>query len=305
MLTVELLRSNAALSALSQEQLEAIVTLSKNDEESVIGKRIGELHGQYDKDILSVTGVEKNGTEKTYDYLKRVLADYKDNSGKVSQLETLLQESKTKLAEYEAKADPQLAQKLKDEKALTARLQAELNTAKALVDTTKADYEAKIKGYKIDAAYDKVFAGLSFRPDISEAVQDALKNAAKAEIAAKGTLDFDEVSRQVILRNSDGEIVRNAANGLNPSTLEELVKSTSIKDVLQVKKVGAGSNPQGKQGAGNAVLLDLSGAKTQIDADKAITNYLTSKGLSVDEEEYWTQLQQIRLDNKVAELPIR
>ena len=50
-LTAAILRANAGLAALSDEQLGIIEELSRNDENTVIGARIGELQGQYDNDV--------------------------------------------------------------------------------------------------------------------------------------------------------------------------------------------------------------------------------------------------------------
>ena len=63
-LTSEILRANAATAALTDEQINAIVTLSQNDEDSVIGQKTGEIYGGLDNDILSASGIAKNGTEK-------------------------------------------------------------------------------------------------------------------------------------------------------------------------------------------------------------------------------------------------
>ena len=72
MLTREILIANAALAGLTDEQIAAITTLSANDENSVIAKKTGEIYGGLDADILAASGIAKNGTEKTFDYAKRV-----------------------------------------------------------------------------------------------------------------------------------------------------------------------------------------------------------------------------------------
>ena len=54
MITIDMLNQNAALSALTDAQKAAIAELSKNDEATAIGTKIGALHGQYDADILSL-----------------------------------------------------------------------------------------------------------------------------------------------------------------------------------------------------------------------------------------------------------
>lgn len=58
-LTREILVANAALSGLTDEQINAITTLSQNDENSVIAKKTGEIYGNLDADILTASGVEK------------------------------------------------------------------------------------------------------------------------------------------------------------------------------------------------------------------------------------------------------
>lgn len=308
MLTVETLRANQVLAGLSAEQLTAIATMSKNDEEVTIGKRIGELHGSYDNDILSVTSIAKNEGEKSYDYLKRVLNDYKGKAAKVEDLKNKLRESEQKAADLQKQVDggnSEIAKQLKDEKDLTASLRQQLEAKTTELDNAKKDYDAKLLEQRVSVAFDAVFNGLTFRQDITDPVKAAMKSAAKAEVLAKGSLSFDEERGELVLRNDKGEIVRNQANNMNPYTLAELVAETSIKDVLQQQKSGNGSTPpSGGAGGGNQNLLDLSAAKTQADADELISSHLTAKGFTVDSGEYWEQFQQIRTDNNVSALPM-
>ena len=77
MLTIEMLRQSSDLAGLTDNQLNAIAEMSRNDENTVIGTKIGALHGQYDTDILDITGIKKKDGEKSYDYAKRVLGEYK------------------------------------------------------------------------------------------------------------------------------------------------------------------------------------------------------------------------------------
>ena len=88
MLTREILIANAALSGLTDEQIAAITTLSANDENSVIAKKTGEIYGGLDADILAASGIAKNGTEKTFDYAKRVVAEFKTKAESASALQT-------------------------------------------------------------------------------------------------------------------------------------------------------------------------------------------------------------------------
>ena len=69
MLTAELINGN--ITGLSEEQVSAIVELSRNDENQVIGQRIGEIYRELDNTIAASTGIAREGAEKTYAYLKR------------------------------------------------------------------------------------------------------------------------------------------------------------------------------------------------------------------------------------------
>ena len=83
---------------------------------------------------------------------------------------------------------------------------------------------------------------------------------------------------------------------------------TSLKDVIDTgrNQPGGGTKPTGGSGgAGGSSVLDLSGIKTQIEADKAIENYLLSTGLTRDNVEFGNKVLEIRNENNVSELPIR
>ena len=66
-----MLVADAVLNGLTDEQKNAIVLMSKNDEETVIGNRFREVYNQLDATIAKETGIARNGDEKTYLYLER------------------------------------------------------------------------------------------------------------------------------------------------------------------------------------------------------------------------------------------
>ena len=81
MLTREIITANAVLAKLTEEEINAIVTLSQNDENAVIGARIGEIYRQMDTTIAEATGVARNGDEKTYLYFGACYKDAQRASG--------------------------------------------------------------------------------------------------------------------------------------------------------------------------------------------------------------------------------
>lgn len=315
MLTIEMLRQSSALTGLTDDQLNAIAEMSRNDENTVIGTKIGALHGQYDTDILSITGIKKKDGEKSYDYAKRVLGEYKTKAESVKTIQTQLTAAQAQVAELQSKlekgaGDETLKQQLKDAKAQVTQLQTQLQTKETEFNTKKAEFDKTIKDTHVDYAFQAATAGLKFKSGITEPIQKTLLNAAKAEVLAKGTPDFIEDGqggKKLVIRGADGNILNNPKNNLNPYTMQELVMETSLKDVIDTgrQQTGGGTGGFGSGSGGTGGTLDLSGIKSQVEADKAIEAHLLANGLTRDSQEFADQSMQLRTENNVASLPIR
>ena len=314
MITIEMLNQSESLKGLTDAQKLAITTLSSNDEATVIGTKIGALHGQYDADILSISGISKADGEKTYDYLKRVLGDYKTKLDGTKTLSAQLEAQKKKVTELETKlaaggSDEAVKQQLKDARHQVTQLQTQLTTKTEELDKAKKDYEQKEKDLQVGFAFTNATAGIKFKADVSEPVRKILLAAAKDEILAKGTPDFIDDGnggKKLVLRDAAGNTLNNPKNNLNPYTIEELVMETSLKDVIDTGKQqpGGGTQPNPSPSR-RTVNLDLSTAKTQQEADVQIENYLLSTGLTRDNVEFGNKALEIRNENNVSDLPIR
>lgn len=315
MLTVEMLSQNPALQGLTDAQRQAIATMSQNDENTVIGTRIGELHGQYDADVLGITGIAKNSGEKSYDYVKRVLNGYKTKVDSHKTMKAELDAAKAQVTELQSKleknaGDETLKQQLKDAKAQVAQLQASLQTKETEFKAEKTRLETANRDIHIDYAFQAAVSGLKFKDGITEPVQKVLLQSAKAEVLAKGTPDFVDDGnggKKLVLRDANGIILNNPKNNLNPYTMQELVMETSLKDVIDTgrKQPGGGTTPPTSGPGGTSGTFDMSGIKTQLEADKAITAHLLANGLTRDSKEFAEQSMQLRNENNVAQLPIR
>lgn len=315
MLTIEMLRQSSALTGLTDDQLNAIAEMSRNDENTVIGTKIGALHGQYDADILGITGIKKKDGEKSYDYAKRVLGEYKTKAESTKTIQTQLTAAQAQAAELQSKlekgaGDETLKQQLKDAKAQVTQLQTQLQTKETEFNTKKAEFDKTIKDTHVDYAFQAATAGLKFKSGITEPIQKTLLNAAKAEVLAKGTPDFIEDSqggKKLVIRGTDGNILNNPKNNLNPYTMQELVMETSLKDVIDTGRhqAGGGTGGFGSGSGGTGGTLDLSGIKSQVEADKVIEAHLLANGLTRDSQEFADQSMQLRTENNVASLPIR
>lgn len=315
MLTIEMLRQSSDLAGLTDNQLNAIAEMSRNDENTVIGTKIGALHGQYDTDILNITGIKKKDGEKSYDYAKRVLGEYKTKAESAKAIQTQLTSAQAQVAELQSKlekgaGDEALKQQLKDAKAQVTQLQTQLQTKETEFNTKKAEFDKTIKDTHVDYAFQAATAGLKFKSGITEPIQKTLLNAAKAEVLAKGTPDFIEDGqggKKLVIRGADGNILNNPKNNLNPYTMQELVMETSLKDVIDTgrQQTGGGTGGFGSGSGGTGGTLDLSGIKSQVEADKAIEAHLLANGLTRDSQEFSDQSMQLRTENNVASLPIR
>ncbi len=312
-LTPEVIQANADLATLSDAQIAAISTLSVNDENHVINTKIGELHGMYDKDVKEVSGIEKDQGEKSYDYVKRVLGDFKSKIGGVTELQTKITGYETEIATLkqqisDGKGDEVIRQQLKD-------AQTELDTLKTQYDTDKQswgnkekEFSQQISGIQVDTQFEKATAGLKFKAGYPESVQKTLLSSAKSAILGTYKPDWVEANGQKIMvfRDAKEEIARNKANSLNPYTAQELIEE-QLKEVLDAgqKKAGAGTEEPGKNPQGVIEVVDIAGAKTQVQADEIIVKYLMQQGETRGSASFAEKQKKLREDNGVDKLPLR
>ena len=134
MITQEMLAADAALSGLTEEQQQAILTLSRNDEEVVIGNRFREVYNQLDATIAKATGVARNGDEKTYLYLERaanILAEKANSVDALNgQIAALTKERDTLQKAVEKGGDAELKRQLQQANADLASVREQYNTLK-------------------------------------------------------------------------------------------------------------------------------------------------------------------------------
>lgn len=317
-LTSELLKGNAATAGLTDEQINAITEMSRNDETAVIGQKTGEIYGGLDADILAASGIAKNGTEKTYDYAKRVIGDMKAQAGdaqaKQATIDTLTRE-KARLEKViadgggDAETKKQLTQAQKDLAAITKNY----TDLKAEFDTAKENHTKEIFGMRLDTELEKATGAIKFKADLPETVTRVLLTNAKSIVRGMNPdyIDDGKGGKILAFMGSDGAVMRNPENNLNPYTATELVmRELKNMGVLETGKQTSGSGStggQGGQGGGATGTIDLSGAKTQSDADDLITKALLSQGLTVASDAFYTAKQKAWADNKdfIKTLPVR
>ena len=315
MLTTELMKQQSELQGLTDEQMAAIATLSQNDEDVVIGKRIGELYRQLDETIQKSTGVQRNGDEKTYLYLERAAKELQGKAGKADEYAKQvadLQKEKSRLEKVIADGGVD-----SETKKLLSQAQKDLAAVTKQYVDLKADYDKQgekhakeLIGVRIDNELALAQTGIQFKKDLPKAVTEVLLNQALAKVKAMNPQYVDDGKGGKVLAflSEDGSIIRNAENGLNPYTAKELVISDlKAMGVLDegVKRTGTGTTPPAGSVAKGGEPISISGAKTQMEATEIITEMLLKRGMVNGSKEFQENFDQAWMDNNIKGLPIQ
>lgn len=314
-LTTEILKGNAATAALTDEQIAAVVEMSNNDESAVIGQKVGEIYGGLDADILAASGIAKNGSEKTYDYAKRVIGAIKGQAGDVAALNTQiadLTKEKTRLEGIIAKggADAETKRALEQARADLENVRGEYSTLKTQFDTEKAEHEKQLFGLKIAGEFANATAGLKFKANLPASAISVLTEQAVARVKGMNPEYIDDGNGgKVLAFMENGTPRRNPENNLRPFTAAELVaKELSAMGVLETgrKQEGAGTR-EDETGSGPRTVADLSGARTQDEAHEVIAKQLMAQGLVNGSKAFEDAMNKAWKDNHdaIKALPIR
>lgn len=285
----------------SDDIAENIARLSAMDEDKVIGDKVHEIHNRYDADVYSTTGISREQSEHTYNYVKRVLSKL---NTEVSELPTVkgslqkLEQEKKELEETikSGKGSEAISQQLKDAQSMIDNLKRTNETTIAELTNKYKEKETEVSNIKVNSVFEKSLAAIKLKDEFTDTIKDVLINNAKNTILASYKTDW--VDGKMVFRDLNDEIVRNPNNMQNPYTAEELLKD-NLKDALyvEVSKGGGGTNTPQKSGG---EFLDVSTAKNQEEADEIILRYLMKKGVTRGTSEFTSEFSRLRKSNPIA-----
>lgn len=318
-LTNELLNANAATAALTDEQKNAIVEMSRNDETSVIGQKTGEIYGGLDADILAASGIAKNGAEKTYDYAKRVIGEIKGQAGNAAQLQTQvadLTKEKARLEKVIADggADAETKKALTQARADLTNVTREFTELKTKFDNAQTEHAKQMLDVRMDGEFAKAVSGIKFKADLPQSVTSVLMNQAIAKVKGMSPEFIDDGTgtgtKVLAFKDSTGAIMRNPETNLNPYTAADLVKKElQTMGVLDSGRQQTGAGSQGGSGSGNGsgAAVDVAGAHSQHEASEIIAKGLLAQGLTVNSKEYDTAFAEAWKKNiaTIKALPVK
>ena len=313
MITNEMLAADAALSGLTDEQKNAIVLMSKNDEQVVISNRFRDVYNQLDATIAKETGIARNGDEKTYLYLERAAKTLAAKANSVDGLNAKVNEltkDRDKLQKaLEQGGDEaikkQLAQANKDLDAVRQQYDA----LKGDYDKMKTDHAAELLGIQIDNVLAGAQTGLKFKAEFPQAAVDTLLSQALAKVKDMSPefIDDGKGGKRLVFKGENGEIARNPENHLEPFTAEELLKKElrTMGIIDEGRKAIGVSTTQPHHQETSSVPVDVTMARTQVEADEIIHNQLNAQGLIRGSKAYEEAKTKAWKDNNISSLPLR
>lgn len=304
MLTQEVISANESLKGLSEEQISAIVTLSKNDEDVVIGKRISEIYNELDKTILETTGIEREmgaNPEKTYNYLRRATSAY---AAKFGDYDAVKSENERLKGEIAKGASEEIKGQLVSAQNELNKTKEMYNTLKGEFDALKESHERETLEIKIDNEIAMAKEGIKFKQGLNEIAMNSLIANAIAKVKAKNPtfVEGTDGKQRLVFKDENGVTLNNPENQLNPFTCKELlVKEFSTLGILDERK--------GKGNGGKDIVPPSSnligGATNQAEAMKIISDSLLAKGYVKGTETYQAELNKMWDENHIANLPTR
>lgn len=314
MITIEMLQQQEALNGLTDEQKTAIVTLSKNDEEAVISKRFGEVYRQMDETIARETGIQRNGDEKTYVYLERAARELATKVNSIAGLNTRISEltaerDRLKKAVEDGTGDEKLRKDLQQAQRDLESVTNQYNTLKADYDKQKADHAAELINFRLDNELATAKGGIKFKGDLPQTATDVLMQQAIGKIKSlkHEYVDDGNGGQRLVFIDANGAQMRNPEKQLEFFTVADLLtKELKAMGVLDEGRKAEGISttvphvtPQG------AIVLDLSGVRTQTQAQEVIAQTLMKQGMTNGSKAFQEAMTQAWKDNNVQSLPMQ
>lgn len=314
MLTREMLLQQDALAGLTDAQREAICLLSKNDEETVISNRFREVYNQLDATIARETGIQRNGDEKTYLYLERAARELTGKANSVDGLNAKIHDltaerDKLKKAIEDGAGDEKLkkdyAQAVKD----LDSIKEQYNTLKADFDKQKLDHATELINFRIDNEIAGAKGGIKFKADLPETATIVLMEQAIAKVKAlkHEFIDDGKGGQRLVFKDEKDAIMRNAEKQLEPYTIGDLLaKELKQMGVLDEgrQQQGGGTTPPKVVTTEQGITIDLTGVRTQTEAQELIAQTLMKQGIVNGSKAFQEAQTKAWTDNNISALPI-
>jgi hypothetical protein len=314
-LNIDDFKAQTGLEALTDDQLKTVVDLANNKTKEAIDIEKGKMFGRFDEDIKELTGIEKHeipydrgGITPTHIYLKGAFAKKLASAGSDPEIENKINELTEENTALKAKikdgdSSGVLKAELEKRETLIEQLRADQEKSKTEWQKKLEEREQKYQSTLVDNAFNEALSGLKFKDEnlIPLAARKAMINAVKGELLSKYKASFTDDGTLEFL-DENGQIVRNADNARHPYTAKDLL-SKGLESILDKGREQTGGGAQGgnKKGAP----INLSGAKSQVEADEMLSQKLMAEGLAKGTPEFMAKHYELRTEARVHELPLQ
>ena len=293
-LTKEDIVAQEPLKGLSDEQIEAIATLSQNSEDELFRVKIGEHYRRLDASIEEHSGVSRNGDEKTYDYLPRAIDAMKES------YETKVKTLNSELETLRAKdTDPELKEKFESLNKELAAAKKEYSKLKADYDGAKAEHAKALENYKIDSEIGRALEGIAFKPGVNTELLATIKEKAISTIKGFNPAFEERDGEQRLVFHENDSPMLNKENQLKPFTAKELLQKELAKYEVLNTLPGKGSGGQGNLPSKTGTLA----AANQVQAMAEIEKMVAEKGFKKGTADFQAEVNKLWDENNVSKLP--
>jgi hypothetical protein len=193
-------------------------TFLENYSKGKIDTAISEVHKRYDEDLFKLTGKHKDGSEKTYDFNKRVLSEY---IGKVQDFETQISTLKEQVKN--SGGDKHLKTELES-------VQKQFKEYKEEREAEKAQYEKKYQKTLIRAEITKALGEFKLKT-MDEDVRKVFLDKVVDDLVS--TAEFRDDA--LVFLDSEQKVLRNKNNSLNPYSPKEIL-SEKLKSIVDAER---------------------------------------------------------------------
>lgn len=247
-----------------------------------IGDKTKEFYTQLDNDVFSVTGIQRNQDEKSYDYNKRV---HQSNLEKINSLEATNKELEAKLksGDVDSVWKNKYESLEKEAKQNILLKQEEINKLKGVADR-----------YTTSEQINRIFAPISaqFKKDLPGYFKTHQDHVLNEVISKAKQKDGD----WIMTKDGDNEL---HDQNLNPIKVEDYLKQ-QFKDVFDEKRIQNGTGT-GQVDVPNGQPGELVVPKN-IDTREKLQEYLAEMGIPRRTNEWNEAYQKAVKENNITKL---
>lgn len=300
MLTIDIITKN--FPTLSEDDVNKLAELSKNDEDAAIGAKFGEVYRNLDSIIEKSTGIKRDGDEKTYFYLERAAKEITNRStAKDVEIKKLTAENEKLIAN----GDNGLKEKLEQANKDLLSMQKEFTKLQKANEELVTKHQSELFGMRVTNEVENAFNNVKFKKDVSNEIKTLVKNqiSEKVKSLQPSLIDDGKGGKIIAYKDDEGAIMRNPDKALNPFTTTDLVEKELRNLGILATKEQQGTQTTIPNGSSSVVRVDVANAKTQNEAYEAAAAMLMQKGYANGTEEFETEMSKIWKENNFQNLP--